>query len=142
MPATTIMLSKKRTQPGQALGEFAIVSTVFFMLIFGIVEACFAVYNYNMITSAATEAARYAIVHSPTSADPATTSQIQQVAVDAAPDLALSASDITVSWPTDPNLPSKQDAEIQISYPYTLKIPFISPKTLTFTSTSQMLVAQ
>ena len=136
------MLSKKGARPGQALAEFAMVATVFFMLIFAIMETCLAVYNYNMISSAAIQATRYAIVHSPTSANPATTSQIQQVAINAAPALALSSSNITVSWPTDPNLPSKQDAQIQISYNYKLKIPFLSPITLTLTGTSQMLVSQ
>jgi Flp pilus assembly protein TadG len=140
--AKSLRLRSKRVQSGQSLAEFAIVATLLFLITFAIIELSLAVYQYNTVCSAARDAVRYAIVHSPTSANPATTSQIQQVAINAALNVNLTASNITVSWPADANLPTKQDAEVQISYQYKLQVPFVPTTTLTLTSASRMLVSQ
>jgi len=100
------------------------------------------VFAYNTICEAAQEAARYAMVHSPTSANPATTSQIQQVAIDSAVSLNLTQNDVSVSWPADGNLPSKNDAQVSVSYNYMLRMPFMSPITLTLSGSAQTLVSQ
>ncbi len=132
----------RRTRAGQSTVEFAAVMTVFLLLTFVTMKLALAVYNYNIVCSAAREAARYAMVRGPNSPNPATTAQIQQAAIDAAPGLSLATGNINVSWVNDPNLPSRKDVEIQISYPYTLSIPFMSSRTLTLSSTAQMLAAQ
>jgi len=135
-------LSRNRNAAGQTGVEFAMVASVFFLLLFGIIEMAYAAYNYNTVCSAAREAVRYAIVHSPTSAHPATTAQIQQIAANSAVSLNASQLTINVSWPADANLPSQKDAQVQVSYRYQLNIPFRSPVTLTLASTSKMLVSQ
>jgi len=122
--------------------EFAMVASVFLLLMFGIMQMALTVYNYNTICSAAREAVRYAIVRSPTSANPATTAQIQQIAIINAVGLNSSQLTVTVSWPTDANLPLQKDAQVKVSYLYQLQIPFLSPVSLTLASTSQMLVSQ
>lgn len=127
---------------GQTAVEFALVASLLLMLVFGIIELGLTVYDYNTVSSAAREAVRYAIVHSPTGPNPATTSEIQQVAINYAPDLNLSTSDITVTFPADANLPSEKDAKVVISHKYFVGIPFVKSATLTLTSTSQMLVSQ
>jgi Flp pilus assembly protein TadG len=128
---------------GQALVEFAIVASVFLLTLFAIMSLGLGVYKYNTLCSAAREAVRYAIVHGPTSLSPSTTAQIQQIAINQAPGLNLKASDITVSFPADPNSSSTQkDAKVQISYNYSPPIPFMPQITLTLTSTAQMLVSQ
>jgi len=133
----------KRTSPrAQTITEFSMVVTVFLLLVFGIAELGIAVFNYNSLCSAAREAVRYAIVHSPTGPNPATTSEIQQVAIDHAPALNLTSSDITVSWPADPRLSSQKDAQIAIAYTYKLQIPFLPAVSLQLSSSSQMLVSQ
>jgi hypothetical protein len=43
---------------------------------------------------------------------------------------------------TDPNLPTKQDIQVKVTYPYQIQIPFVSAVTANFASTSQLLVAQ
>lgn len=131
-----------RFRAAQATLEFAITITVFLLLTFVTMKLALAVYNYNMVSSAAREAVRYAIAHGPNSPNPASTSQIQQVAINAAPGVTLSTSNVTVKWMTDPNLPSRQDAQVQISYSYTLQIPFMTTRTLNLSSTSQMLASQ
>lgn len=128
------------TPSGQAMAEFAVVASAFFLLLFAIFEMGIVVYRYNTVSAAAREAARYAMVHNPTSLNPATTDQIAAVAVSYAP--FLSTSDVTVTFPADPSLPTQTDALVSISHNYTQTIPFMSAVPLTLTSSSQMLVSQ
>jgi Flp pilus assembly protein TadG len=55
-----------RCERGSSLVEFALVLTVLFMLIFGVMDFSRAAYAYNFIANAASEAARYAIVRGAT----------------------------------------------------------------------------
>ena len=132
----------RRTTSGQALAEFTIAATVFILLLFGVMELALGVYYYNTVSSAAREAVRYAIVHSPTSANPATNAQIQAVATNYAVNMNPANLSVSVNWPADANLPSQSDAQVQVSYNYQLRVPFLSPITMTVSSTSQMLVSQ
>ena len=131
--------------PGEGMTEFALSATVFLMLMFAIIEMAMVVYSYNTISHAARECVRYAIVHSPTGPNPATTAQIKNVAVSYA-DLPapnqLVPGDVTVTWPADPNLPSSDDAQCTIAMNYSLRIPFLPSKTLPLTATARMLVSQ
>lgn len=124
------------------IAEFAVSATAFFVLLFGLMQMSLAVYSYNTICSAAREAVRYAIVHSPTGPNPATTAQIQQVAIDYAPALNLTADEISVSWPVDAALSSEHDAQVAISHNYSLQIPFLPTTAFALSNTSQMLVSQ
>jgi Flp pilus assembly protein TadG len=131
--------------PGQGMVEFALSAIVFLMLMYTTIEMGLAVYSYNTISHAARECVRYAIVHSPTSPNPATTSQIKSITVTYA-DLPapnqLTPGEVAVTWPADPNLPSEQDAQCTISLNYSLRIPFLPSKTLPLTATARMLVSQ
>jgi Flp pilus assembly protein TadG len=127
---------------GQTMVEFAMVASVFLLLMFGVMQMALTVYNYNIVCSAAREAVRYAMVHSPNSSNPATSAQIQQVAINSAVSLNSSNLSISVSWPADANLPFQKDAQVKVSYVYQLQIPFMTPVSLTLASTSQMLVSQ
>ena len=60
----------RRDEGGQALAEFAMISVVFFMLIFGMIDVGRAVWHYNTLAQATREGTRYAIVHGADSADP------------------------------------------------------------------------
>lgn len=130
---------------GTAMVEFAMGATIFFMLMFTIIELAMVVYSYNSISHAARECVRYAIVHSPTGPNPATTAQIKGITVGYA-DLPapnqLVPGDVTVTWPADPNLPSSDDAQCTIALNYSLRIPFLPSKTLPLTTTARMLVSQ
>jgi hypothetical protein len=101
------------------------------------------VYSYNTISHAASECVRYAIVHSPTGPSPATAAQIQSATyADLPAPNQLKSSNVTVTWPADPGLPSEQDAQCTVALNYTLRIPFLPPKTLPTTATARMLVSQ
>lgn len=143
MRATTnVRKLLKSSSAGQAAAEFGLVATGLFLLIFALMSLGSAVYDYNTLSSAAREAVRYATIHSPTSADPATPDQIKQVAINYAQGMDIEKSDVSVSWPTDPNITIKKDAQVTVSYTYKLKIPLMSPVALDLTSTSRMLVSQ
>lgn len=139
-----ITLLAKRSS-GTSMVEFAMAATIFLMLMFATIEMAMVVYSYNTVSHAARECVRYAIVHSPTGPNPATTTQIQGVTVGYA-DLPapnqLTKSDVAVTWPNDPNLPSQRDAQCSISLNYSLRIPFLPSKTLPLTATARMLVSQ
>ena len=143
MKRLAAVLGRRRArEAGTTATEFALVASTFFMLSFGIIVMASAVMAYNSVCAAAREAVRYAVVHSPTSANPATTAQIQQVAINVAPNLGIKQSQVTVTFPTDSNLPSMKDAQVQISYPYSITIPFIPTMSVTLTTSSRMLVSQ
>jgi Flp pilus assembly protein TadG len=122
---------------GQTMPELAIAATVLCILLFAIIEMGIVIYDYNMVCSAAREAVRYAIVH------PTDSSGIKNAAINSAP--FLSASNITVNTSvTDPNPngATNKDAQVTISYPYTLQIPLVPSISLTLSSTSQMMRSQ
>lgn len=132
-------IGKRRYEAGQSATEFALVATVFLMTMFGIFMMGTMVFDYNSISSAAREAARSALVHGTTSAS---ASAIQTVAINAAPSLGLTTSQVTVTFPADLKVPSLLDAKVVISYPYTIKVPFMSAQSLTLTATAQMPISQ
>lgn len=142
MKDAAVPTRKMRWSAAQSLVEFALVASIFLLLLFAILQLSLAVLTYNTVCFAAREAARYGMVHGPNSPNPATNAQIQQIAINAAPSLNLQASNITVNWVTDPNLPSKQDVQVKVTYSYAIQIPFVTPVTANFVTTSQMLVSQ
>ncbi len=139
-----IAVVAKRT-PGAGTVEFALVATVFLLLTFAIIQMAIVVYSYNTISQAARECVRYAIVHSPTGPNPATTAQIENVTVgyaDVPAPNQLTPSGVTVTWPADSSLPSQADAQCSISLKYNLQIPFLPSMTLPLTASARMLVSQ
>ena len=60
-------MKKNRTgEHGATMAEFAIISVVFFMIIFGIIEFGRLFYTHNALTDAARRGARYAVLHQST----------------------------------------------------------------------------
>ncbi len=56
-------LTARRRRRGQALVEFALVAPMFFLLLFGIIEAGRFIFYYETLNNATREGARYAIVN-------------------------------------------------------------------------------
>jgi Flp pilus assembly protein TadG len=120
---------------GQTMVELAIAATVLFVLLFAIIEMGIVVYDYNMVCSAAREAVRYAIVNS------GDTAGIKNAAINSAPFLSTSNISVNTSV-TDPSDSTKKDAQVTISYPYTIPLFLLPSMSVTLSSTSQMLLAQ
>lgn len=60
---TTPAHRRRRRGRGQAMVEFAIVAPLFFLLLFGIIEAGRFVFYHEILANATREGARYAIVN-------------------------------------------------------------------------------
>src|ERR1035438_1567832 len=123
--------------------EFALAATVFFMLIFGIIELCLGIYAGNFVAMAAQQGTRYAMVRG--SGNPscpsvssfgcsATATDVQNYVLGLThPGINLTASNITVTWLTTtatgstctPNSQGCQ-VEVTVNYPFPLNIPFFS----------------
>src|SRR6185436_20686574 len=57
-------MRKNRTgERGATMAEFAVISVVFFMIIFGIIEFGRLFYTHNALTDAVRRGARYAVLH-------------------------------------------------------------------------------
>jgi Flp pilus assembly protein TadG len=139
MKAAKPIRDRRRRQAGQSLIEMAFSIMIVLTLILSIINAGYGVFCYHTISYAARDAVRYAVVRGPNSSSPATTAQIQQVAVNAALGVNLSTSNVTVTWPTNAKISTMKDARVVISYPFQL---YMTPSTLTLTSTAQMLAEQ
>jgi Flp pilus assembly protein TadG len=60
---TLFRARRRHRSRGQALVEFAFVAPVFFLLLFGIIEAGRFIFYYEVLNNATREGARYAIVN-------------------------------------------------------------------------------
>ena len=100
----------KRRESGQALVEFALVSIVFFIIVFGTIDVGRAVWNYNTLAQATREGTRYAIVHGADSTDPsgpgsayytapATDTKVTEAVEEFASGLDSSRLTILAEWP-------------------------------------------
>ncbi|MGA7670778.1 MAG: TadE/TadG family type IV pilus assembly protein [Nitrolancea sp.] len=96
----------------QATLEFAIVSILFFMMVFGTFDIGRGVYMYSELTNSVREGARYGQV------SPSDSSGIKQHVVDKSPGLGLSTSDVTVTCST--TCASGNDITVKADLPFSL----------------------
>jgi len=140
---------KNRFERGQALLEFALAATVLFAVTYGIIDFGRALYAYDVVTSAARIGSRYAIVHGSgctLSICPASSAAIQTYVLTKISGVSQSQFSVTATWSTapgcsDPNFQGPQCiVKVQVSYPFQFLLAF--NRTLTMTSTSQMVISQ
>lgn len=149
-----------REESGSALVEFAVCSTILFSLTFGILSTCLALYSYHFISDAAREGTRYAIVRGskcstngnftsdcPLASSAAVQTYIRSLTLPGIPSSFLTA---TTTWsvngttwssaPTNFNAPG-DIVKVTVNYTVPLAIPFVSTRSLSMSSTSQMVIA-
>lgn len=95
MPA---FLPAHRSQRGLTSVELAIVLPVLLMIVFGMIEFGYAMWNYNTISYAVREGVRYAAVNS---TDVNVVTNTKNTVISNGTGLSLVASDITISWSPD-----------------------------------------
>ena len=89
--------ARLQQQRGAALVEFAVVSVVFFTFAFAIAEFSRFVFDYNIVSSATREGARFAAVRGATSRSPVSASEVKSYV--ASRSLGrLSGAEVTVTW--------------------------------------------
>jgi Flp pilus assembly protein TadG len=154
-------------EDGASIVEMAFSSVVLFGMLFGIIYMSFALYTYHYISDAAREGSRYAMVRGSTSCANsssllsncnATSGQIQTYVqylgypgIDALHKMVVTSTwyKASASQPTTWSLCSTGTCnapgnivKVQVTYSFPLGIPYVGSRTLSMTSTSQMVIAQ
>ena len=126
-----------RRQRGQSLLETALMIVIIFTVVFWVFELGQLMYTYTVITDAANEGVRYAIVHS--GGDVAgTTARVKSFAATSMHD--ISAISVTVT-PLDTTYDPPNRVSVKVSYTYvqSLKV-FTTPPTLSAYAEGRMVV--
>jgi Flp pilus assembly protein TadG len=144
---------------GASLVEFALSATVLMTLVFGVMAMSMALYSYHFISEAAREGTRYAMVRGSscstygkfTTACPVSASQVQTYVKGLGfPGITASNMTVTTTWPTTGSACTPNSSpcdnpgnlvKVVVSYQLPLSIPFIPNRTLTMTSSSQMVIS-
>ena len=126
---------------GSAIVEFALISFMFIMVLFGVVELSRMVIVYTTIANASRAGARYAIVHgsyrtgggSTGPSGPGSTTEVETVVKNFAGAGLLDTSKltITVDYPGVAGVPPPkngpgQAVTVKVTYPYDAIVPFFS----------------
>ena len=106
----------------------------------GMMNCAIGVYDYNFVSFAAREATRYAAVRGSSSGSAASTTDISNFVI--AQSKGLNGSKIAVSTTWSPDNSPGSTVRVQVSYPFTVAIPFMNGSTLNFSSTSQLIITQ
>lgn len=151
---------------GATLVEFALASSIMFVLLIGIMEVCMALFAYHYVNEAAREASRWAMVRGSQSCTntPALTdcgaseTDIQNYVKNLGyPSIIGNNTTVTVNWmsasATQPTTWSScgtslgcaapgNAVQVTVKYAFPFTIPFIPNKTLNLQSTSQVVISQ
>ena len=133
-------MNHKHSERGAAILEFGLAFLIFFSALYGIMEFGRVVASYNIISGAAREGARYAMVHGSASGSVATASDIQSVVRNWAIGLDRSSVVVTTTW-TPGNAPGN-NVKVKASYVVTPFTGLILKDGLTVQSSSQMAISQ
>lgn len=155
---------RNRDERGGAVVEFMIVAAVTLTVLFGLIAFGQAVYAYNLVSEAAREGSRFAMVRGSTcsgwdSACPASAADVQsyvqgilsqEMYVNPTAGGPWSVT-VNTTWPAGTsgcvasgganNTPGCP-VQVQVQYNFTLGLAFIKQTTMNITSTSQMVITQ
>ena len=141
---------RRHGRRGQALVEFALVAPLFFIVLFGIVEAGRFIFYYETLNNATREGARFAIVNGANTLGcpsgppaPATTgcdtagdnvrARVRQAAFG-----VLTGVTVTPTW--DPDNGRGSTVKVVASYTYRPLIPLVPLPPITVSSESSLVV--
>jgi Flp pilus assembly protein TadG len=144
-----------RNSEGQTLVETAVSLTLLFSMVFGLINVGMALYSYNFVAESAREGSRYAMVRGSSCSSPCTvaTNASVQAYVQSLRYPGLNSSNVTTTttWPdtgssctpsiTPCNNPGN-NVMVKVSYSFPWSIPFVPSRTLTMSSTSEVIISQ
>ena len=146
-----------RDEQGSSIVEFAMGSILLLTILIGIMAMCFAYYSYNVVSEAARETARYAIVRGSACNSFAdckvTSAQLQTYAQNLGfPGIYPSNLTAATTWAVYPaggtcqpsascNNPGNQ-VTVTVTYYFPLNLPFLSRHTLKMVNTAAMVISQ
>ena len=132
------VLTLRRDERGAELVEFALISIVFFMLVFGVMEFGRAVWIYGTVAHVAKEGARFAIVRGSESGRTATTTDVENYVNQRA--AGMTGLTVTTVW-DDPSKDPGTVVQVQVDRDFDAALPFVPLGALTLSSTSRMVIA-
>lgn len=144
------------SEEGSSLVEFALSSSLLFVMLFGIIDFSFAYYSYNFTAEAAKETARYLSVRGSNScasnanlancnySNTDISSLVQGMnypGIDSSSILPCSANGgACASWPDGDNAPG-HNVKVVVNYAFPLSIPFWNAAHLNLQSTAEMVIS-
>jgi len=135
-------------EDGNALVEFAVTLPLLMALIFCFMEMCLAYYTYDMISEAARDGTRYAMVHGaacPNTTTPtceATAAQVNTFVSGLGwPDVAGGTMTVATTYPNG-NESVGSTVQVKVTYVFPITMPFVPANSLTMTSKSLATIVQ
>ncbi len=130
------VLTLRRDERGAELVEFALISIVFFMLVFGVMEFGRAIWIYGTVAHVAREGTRFAIVRGSDSGRTATPADVEAYVQGRA--AGMTGLTVTTTWDD----PSKDPGTVvQVQRDFDPALPLVSLGPLTLSATSRMVIA-
>jgi Flp pilus assembly protein TadG len=128
---------RTRRERGETLLEFALGATLLFILIFGVLQFGWAIWQYNLVADLAQEGARYGAVHGSSASSVATSSDISNYVDTRRLGMTVTTS---ASWPLGTNAPGNT-VQVTVTRSITQFSGFV-PLPSTVSSTAQMVIAR
>jgi Flp pilus assembly protein TadG len=135
-------------EEGAALIEFAMTVPILMTCFFGMVQVCLACYMHQVLTETAREGSRYAIVRGSTcvngsgSSCTATAASVNSyVSSIGWPNVAGGTLVVNTTYPDGNEQPGSR-VQVNVSYAFPFRIPFVPSSTLNLTSQSVMYIVQ
>lgn len=137
-----------RQEDGGSMIEFAITLPTLFALIFCFIEMCLMLYTYQMISEAARQGTRYAMVRGascPTTANP--TCEVNAAAVNTYvsglswPNVGGGTVSPVTTYP-DGDEAVGHHVQVKVSYTFHLVLPFVPNTSFALSSTSKTTIVQ
>jgi Flp pilus assembly protein TadG len=135
-------------EDGGELLEFGISITVLFTFVFVTIQLCIAFYSYGLISEAAREGSRYAIVRGATcttgagSSCTATAAQIETFVNGLGfPNIGGGTMNVVASFPNGNQNPGSP-VLVRITYTVPITLAFVPKNSMSFTSSSEMYILQ
>jgi Flp pilus assembly protein TadG len=130
----------RRKQRGSSMIEAGLVTSVFIIILVGIMDFACMGFALNSVNFAAHRAARYASLRGSSTSHPVTAAEVQTEAKSWIVALDPAALTVNVNWTPD-NHPGST-VEVKLIYNYDPMLVPISAATLSLKSTSRQIVVQ
>src|SRR6202167_1872032 len=131
----------RRSHPGQAMAEFALVLTPCLALFFGVINFALALYCYDFVCYSAQQAVRYATVHGSTLPGFVSSTDVKNyVNTLVVGVLNTSAMTVTTTWSPD-NKPGSV-VTVSVSYNFPPLTKLVSSVTIPLSRTAAMVITQ
>ncbi len=132
------LVALHRSERGVEVIEFAIVSVLFMMLVFGVMEFGRAIWIYGTVAHTAREGARYAIVRGSESGRTAIPADVEGYVNQLAG--GLTGLTVTTTW-DDASKDPGTVVQVQVDRVFDPAMPLVGLGSFTLSSTSRMVIA-